>query len=151
MKSPIIRRATKKDGKQLLSLVNALADYEKLKRPSRAACARLLRDAFGKRKRIDVYLAFVDKQAVGYAIFFETYSSFLALPTLYLEDIFVLKEFRKLKIGYKLFQKVLAEAKRRGCGRMEWSVLDWNKLAINFYDKIGARQMKEWLLYRIVL
>ena len=149
MKSTAIRRATKKDGKQLLTLVNALADYEKLKRPTRAACARLLRDTFGKRKRIDVFLAFAGKQAVGYAIFFETYSSFLALPTLYLEDIFVLKEFRKQKIGYKLFQRVLAETKHRRCGRMEWMVLDWNKLALDFYKKLGAQQMKSWLLHRI--
>ena len=151
MKSIVIRRAIKKDGKQFLALVNALADYEKLKRPTRTACARLLRDAFGKQKRFDVFLAFVSSQVVGYAIFFETYSSFLALPTLYMEDIFVLKDYSKQKIGYKLFQRCLAEAKRCGCGRMEWMVLDWNKLAIKFYDRIGAKQMKQWLLYRIEL
>jgi GNAT superfamily N-acetyltransferase len=151
MSKVIIRAAKKKDGKQLLHLINALADFEKLKRPTVTARKRLLRDAFGKRKRFDAYLAFLDVAAVGYAIVFETYSSFLAKPTLYLEDIFVLPEYRGKKIGLKLFKHCLAEAKRRKCGRMEWMVLDWNVNAIRFYEKLRAKQMKKWLLYRIVL
>lgn len=146
-----IRPVRKSDGKAFLSLIDALADYEKLKRPSRAARGRLLKDGFGKRKRFGSLLAFVGKQPVGYAIFFETYSSFLARPTLYLEDIFVLPEFRKKKIGLKLFRTCLAEAKRRRCGRMEWMVLDWNINAIRFYRKLGASYMKAWHLYRLVL
>lgn len=147
----IIRRATQQDGIEFLSLINALADFEKLKRPTKAAQARLLRDAFGKKKRFSAYLAFVDTKAVGYAIVFETYSSFLARPTLYLEDLFVLPEYRKLRIGLKLFRYCLREAKRRRCGRMEWVVLDWNTNAIRFYERLHARYMKEWLLYRITL
>ncbi|MDI6767830.1 MAG: GNAT family N-acetyltransferase [Bacteroidota bacterium] len=144
-----IKRLRKKEGKIFLSLINALAAFEKLKRPSRSARARLLRDAFGRKRRFDAFLAIIGKKAVGYAIFFETYSSFLALPTLYLEDIFILPEYRSRGIGLKLFHTCMVEAERCGCGRMEWVVLDWNKNAIKFYNQIGARQMKEWLLYRI--
>ncbi len=146
-----IRPATKKDSKVFLSLINALADYEKLKRPTPAAKKRLLEDGFGKRKRFDSFLAFVDDVPVGYAIIFETYSSFLAKPTLYLEDLFILPEYRRLGIGKKFFTVLLKEARKRKCGRMEWTVLDWNQLAIDFYNKLGATYMKEWLLYRIVL
>ncbi len=146
-----IRPATKRDGNNFLSLIDALADFEKLSRPSLQARRRLLRDAFGKTKRFDAFLATVGVKPVGYAIIFETYSSFLALPTLYLEDIFVLPAYRKRRIGLRLFRRCLAEARRRHCGRMEWVVLDWNKHAIRWYKKLGARAMKEWLLYRITL
>lgn len=115
----VIRKATRKDGKVLLSLINALADFEKLQRPSPIARKRLLHDAFGKRKRFDAFLAEIDGKAVGYAITFETYSSFLALPTLYLEDIFVLPEYREGKIGLLLFRRCVEEARKRKCGRME--------------------------------
>ncbi|HEV8537686.1 MAG TPA: GNAT family N-acetyltransferase, partial [Bacteroidota bacterium] len=145
------RRARKSEARTFLSLVDALADFEKLRRPTRAARARLTRDGFGKRSRFDPFFAIVDKKAVGYAFIFETYSSFLAKPTLYLEDLFVLPEYRGKGIGLKLFRHCVAEAKRRRCGRMEWAVLDWNKNAIRFYDTYGAKQMKEWLLYRLVL
>ena len=151
MNRTVIRPLSRPHGKAFLSLVNALADYEKLKRPGRAAQSRLLRDALGKRKRFDAFLAFADGRAAGYAIVFETYSSFRARPTLYLEDLFVLPEFRKKKIGYSLFRKCLSEARRRGCGRMEWMVLDWNTPAIRFYRKLNATWMKEWMLFRIDL
>ncbi len=144
-----VRPAKKSDGPVVLSLVDALADYEKLARPSRAAKARLLKDAFGARKRIDILLAEFGGEAVGYAIILETYSSFLALPTLYLEDLFVRPESRKMGAGLKLFQRCLKDARRRGCGRMDWTVLDWNKLAIGFYKKLGAEHLKPWHLYRI--
>ncbi len=146
-----IRPAKPSDAKAFLSLVDALADYEKLKRPSTAAKKRLIADAFGKKKRIKAFLVFVDSVPAGYAITFESYSSFLAKPTLYLEDIFVLPEYRRLGIGKKFFDILLREARKRKCGRMEWTVLDWNVPAINFYNKLGAQQMKEWLLYRITL
>ena len=149
MTSITLRRASRKDGEALLTLIDALADYEKLKRPNAAARKRLLRDAFGRRKRFSVILALTAGKAVGYAIYFETYSSFLALPTLYLEDIFVLEEYRHRKIGLRLFRACRMEGKKHGCGRMEWMVLDWNKPAVRFYNRIGARRMKEWLLFRL--
>jgi len=143
------RSLTRNNGRAFLALVDALADFEKLKRPSRAARARLLRDGTGTQRRFDAYLAFAGDRAVGYAIIFETYSSFLALPTLYLEDLFVLPEFRKHKIGLQLFRLCVAEARRRQCGRMEWMVLDWNVNAIHFYDRLGARPLKGWQPYRL--
>jgi GNAT superfamily N-acetyltransferase len=145
----LIRKIKRGDEKTFLSLIDALADYEKLNRPSPSARRRLIRDGLGKKRRFDGYLAFINKQAVGYAIIFETYSSFLALPTLYLEDIFILPEFRSMGIGRTLFKHCLAESKKRGCGRMEWVVLDWNKPAVKFYDKIGAEHLREWFTYRI--
>ena len=145
----LVRWARKKESKTLLELIDALADLEKLKKPGRAARVRFLRDAFGAKKRFNVLLAFVQDKSVGYAIIFETYSSFRALPTLYLEDLFVLPEFRKQGVGLKLFRRCVVEARKRCCGRMEWMVLDWNKNAIRFYRKQRAKQMKEWLLYRL--
>jgi GNAT superfamily N-acetyltransferase len=99
---------------------------------------------------MDVFLAEYDGRAVGYAFVFETYSSFLALPTLFLEDLFVLPEYRSKRVGYSLFTAMVAEAHRRGCGRMEWAVLDWNQLAIDFYKRFGATHLKEWQVYRLV-
>jgi GNAT superfamily N-acetyltransferase len=147
----VVRRAVADDAQAILSLVDALADYEKLERPDAGARERLIRDLFGPKPRLDCWLAFLDGYPVGYAFTFETYSSFLALPTLYLEDLFVLGEYRGRQAGYALFQAVHEEAKRRGCGRLEWTVLDWNQLAMDFYDRLGARWMKEWRLYRLTL
>lgn len=144
-----IRPATPEDGDTFLTLVDALADYEKLDRPTPDARGRLLADAFGERPRISVFLGERDGQAVGYAIVLETYSSFLALPTLYLEDLFVVPGARRFGVGRAFFRALAGEALRRGCGRMEWVVLDWNQLAIDFYDKLGARQMREWHTYRL--
>jgi GNAT superfamily N-acetyltransferase len=144
-----IRSATAHDGDTFLSLVDALADYEKLDRPTPEARQRLLADAFGERQRISVFLAEREGRAVAYAIVLETYSSFLALPTLYLEDLFVLPDERRGGIGRAMITVLAEEALRRGCGRMEWVVLDWNQLAIDFYDKLGARRLSEWFTYRL--
>jgi GNAT superfamily N-acetyltransferase len=149
--APVVRRSVPEDAAVILTLVDALADYEKLAPPSAAARERLIRDLFGPRPRLDCWLAFLDGSPAGYAFALESYSSFLALPTLYLEDLFVLPEYRSRKAGYALFSEVLSEARRRGCGRMEWTVLDWNQLAIDFYRKLGGQHLKEWHLYRITL
>jgi GNAT superfamily N-acetyltransferase len=145
-----VRKATKEDASAILALVDALAAYEKLDPPDGMAKERLIKDMSGERPRFDAYLAELQGHAVGYAFVLETYSSFLALPTLYMEDLFVLPDYRKRKAGYALFSAMVKEAHDRGCGRMEWTVLDWNQLAINFYDKLGATHMKEWQLYRLV-
>ena len=150
MADPVrIRPATAADAESWLALVDALADYEKLDRPTPEARERLVRDAFGPSPRIGVHLAEVDGRPVAYSITFETYSSFLALPTLYLEDLFVLPEARRHGVGSAFFRFLAGEAVRRGCGRMEWVVLDWNQLAIGFYEKLGARHLKEWYTYRL--
>jgi GNAT superfamily N-acetyltransferase len=150
MADVVIRAAAAQDGETFLALVDALADYEKLDRPSPEARGRLLNDAFGPEPhRIQVYIAEVEGKAVAYAITCETYSSFLALPTLYLEDLFVIPDARRLGVGRAIFRYLAGEAVRRGCGRMEWVVLDWNQLAIDFYEKLGARHLKEWYTYRL--
>jgi GNAT superfamily N-acetyltransferase len=146
----LVRRAVPQDGPAILSLVIALAEYEKLAPPDSAARERLLKDVFGPRPRLECFLAECDGTPAGYAFFFETYSSFLALPTLYLEDLFILPSYRRRKIGYALFARAVAEAHSRGCGRMEWAVLDWNTLALDFYRRFGATHMREWQLYRLV-
>ena len=145
----LIRRATTDDANSFLQLIDGLAAYEKLEPPNTEAKKRLERDMSASTPRFEVYLAEMGITPVGYAIVFETYSTFLAIPTLYLEDLFVLPEYRKSGIGYALFRKIATEARKRGCGRMEWAVLDWNLLAINFYRKLGATHLKEWNVYRL--
>jgi GNAT superfamily N-acetyltransferase len=144
-----VRKATLSDSEAILDLVRGLAEYEKLSPPDAAAQKRLIRDMFSDPPRISALLAEADGAPVGYAFYFFTYSSFLALPTLYLEDLFVLPDYRKKRAGLTLFQALVIEAVRLGCGRMEWTVLDWNALAIDFYRRLGAKHMKEWHLYRL--
>jgi GNAT superfamily N-acetyltransferase len=149
MTGPIVRKATPADAPTLLRLIEALAAYERLEPPDEAARERLCSDMSSQPPRFDAYLVEVDGEAVGYAIVFETYSSFLALPTLYLEDIFVLPQHRGRRAGYELFRAMVREAYERGCGRMEWAVLDWNRPAIDFYERLGAQRLREWLPYRL--
>lgn len=147
---PTVRKATPADAESILSLVDALAEYERLAPPDAEAKKRLIRDMFTEPPRLNAYLAELDGKPAGYAFVFETYSSFLALPTLYLEDLFVLPEYRSKKAGYALFAAMVKEAYTRGCGRMEWTVLEWNQLAIDFYKRLGASHMRDWHLYRLV-
>ncbi len=146
---PRVRKAARADAPEVLRLVDALAAYEHLTPPDAAAKERLVRDMFGERPRIEAWLVEAGGVAAGYAFVFETSSSFLALPTLYLEDLFVMPEYRKQRLGAALFTAIVREAHRRGCGRMEWMVLDWNNLAIGFYERFKATHMKEWCLYRL--
>src|SRR5918911_50167 len=132
----MVRKATPDDADAILGMVVALAEFEKLPPPDEAARERLLADAFGPRPRFEIFLAELIDQVVGYAFVFETYSTFLALPSLYLEDLFVLPEYRGRKVGYALFRHCARQALDRGCGRFEWAVLDWNTHAINFYERL---------------
>lgn len=143
-----IRPYEKRDAKSLVALVRALARYEKLKPLTPAAARRLIADV---GRRIRVMMAEVDGKAVGYAIYFFTYSSFLARPTLYLEDLFVLPEHRRGGIGGKFFEALGRAARRERCNRMEWVVLDWNTPAHRFYRKLGAQPLTNWVIYRILL
>ncbi len=144
-----VRKATRSDSPGFLKLLVALANYEHLTPPTPAARRRIVNDIFSK-KLASLFVAEDRKFGqVGYALYFFTYSSFLARPTLYLEDIFVAEELRKRGIGKALFLACVREAKKRGCGRMEWAVLTWNQSAINFYEKLGARRLDEWHYYRL--
>jgi GNAT superfamily N-acetyltransferase len=144
-----VRAARPDDAGPITALIVGLAEFEKLPPPGEAAQQRLLADAFGERPRFEIFLAEVEGRPVAYAFVFETYSTFLALPTLYLEDIFVLPEYRGQAVGFKLMQFLSREAVARGCGRMEWVVLDWNRPAIDFYERLGAKHLSEWLTYRL--
>ncbi len=141
----------KVDGKNssgYLGLVESLANYEHLAPPSEEAKARLIAAATSSPPLFQAYLALVDERPVGYITFFFTYSTFLAKPTLFLEDIFVLEEERKRGIGSKLFAFCVQEAKRHGCGRMEWTALDWNVNALDFYQRMGGKK-QPWLFLRL--
>lgn len=126
----------------------ALAEFEKLRPPDASARRRLLADAFGRRPRYTLWIAELDGRVVAYAIFFFTYSSFLARPTLYLEDLFVHPDARGRGVATAIMRALAREARREGCGRCEWTVLDWNERAIRFYRALGAKEMKAWVLYR---
>ncbi len=146
-----LRKATREDGAGLLKLVVALAQFEKLTPPDAEAQKRLIEHGFGERPRFETWLGLVPEsnEPVAYAMIFETYSSFLARPTLYLEDIFVLPEFRGRGIGSALLQRCIELADERDCGRVEWTCLDWNTRAQCVYENLGARRMSEWYLYRL--
>ena len=146
-----VRAAGPGDAELVLSLIDALADYENLPRPDAAARARLLEDGFGSTPRYHALIAEGgDPPApVGYALYFETYSSFLARPTLYLEDLFIMPDARRGGHGLALFRALARVARSRGCARMEWSVLKWNRLAIDFYDHLGAAPLAKWQPYRL--
>ena len=144
-----VREAVPEEADVFLDLIDALADYEKLARPTPDARERLVRDGFSEPRRFVPYLARLDGEPAGYAITYFTYSSFLARPTLFLEDLFVLPDARRHGVGRRIFRHLAGEAVRRGCGRMEWVVLDWNQLAIDFYEGLGSSRLSEWYTYRL--
>jgi GNAT superfamily N-acetyltransferase len=148
MGSVRVRKGRKADSTRFLGLVRALADFEHLEPPSRAAQRRLVDDIF-RTKRLNLFVATDDGEVVGYALYFYTYSSFLAKPTLYLEDIYVKESHRKIGAGRALFRRCVEEAVAKGCGRMEWAVLTWNQAALRFYEKLGARRLSDWYVYRL--
>lgn len=146
-----LRRAERLDADSVLGLILALAEFEKLPPPDVEAQARLREHGFGDSPKFEVLLAEYAGAPgpVGYALLFPTYSTFLAQPTLYLEDLFVLPDYRKRGIGQALLKHCVRLAFERGCGRMEWTCLDWNTNAQAVYERMGARQMNEWYLYRL--
>ena len=146
-----LRRAEREDAETVIGLIIALAEFENLPPPDAEAQARLREDGFGDTPKFEVVLAEAEGAAgsVGYALLFPTYSTFLARPSLYLEDLFVLPEYRKRGIGKALLRHCVRAAHERGFGRLEWSCLDWNTNAQAMYESLGARRMKEWFLYRM--
>lgn len=143
----VVERAVRANGKSIIDLIVGLAKFERLKPPDRSAKSRLVRDIFDK-KLVNVFVARVGRRLVGYALYFYTYSSFIARPTLFLEDIFVHEEYRGKGVGEALFVKCAAEACGHGCGRMKWEVLTWNRKAMSFYEKLGA-EMDDLRLFKL--
>jgi GNAT superfamily N-acetyltransferase len=145
-----IRPVGAEDVDAFLALIEALAHYEQLDPPDADARARLARDVLVTPPRFWALIATLHGEPAGYAVFFETYSTFLAQPTLYLEDLFVQPAARAQGVGRTLFHACAREAVRRGCGRMEWQVLRWNDLALGFYDHLGATPLHaDWQSYRL--
>ena len=144
-----IRTATRDDVPQILSFIKHLADYEKLSHEVVATEALLEQTLFGERSYAEVLIAEYDGSAAGFSLFFHNYSTFLAKPGIYLEDLFVLPEFRGKGIGKALLKKLAAITLERDGGRLEWSVLDWNTPAIDFYKSQGAVLMDGWTVNRV--
>ena len=144
-----IRAARPADGPAFVALVRALAAFEKLPPPDDAAGVRLMADAFGARRRFDLLVAEADGRVQGYALFFETYSTFRAAPSLWLEDLFVHPDVRQNGIGRALMLELARTAVARGCERFEWTVLDWNENAQRFYRSLGAQMLGEWVVCRV--
>jgi len=137
------------DAPVILSLIKALADYEKLSHQVVATEADIERWLFGAKPVAEVIIAWEHDDAVGFALFFHNFSTFLGRPGLYLEDLFVRREWRGRGIGRRLLSHLAGIALERGCGRFEWAVLDWNEPAIGFYTSLGAQPMHEWTVFRV--
>lgn len=144
-----IRPATPQDVPLILDLIRGLAEYEKLAHEVVATEALLHETLFGERPYAEVVIAEADSETVGFALFFHNYSTFLGRAGIYLEDLFIRPQFRGHGYGKSLLQYVGQLANARGCGRFEWSVLDWNEPAIRFYEHMGAVPMTGWRIMRV--
>jgi GNAT superfamily N-acetyltransferase len=144
-----IRPATKADVPVILSFIKKLADYERLSHEVTATEKTLRETLFGRRPTAEVAIGYFKREPVGFVIFFHNYSTFLGLPGIYIEDLFVDETFRRRGFGNALFRYVAGVARDRQCGRLEWSVLDWNEPAVKFYKKLGAVPMNEWTVFRL--
>ena len=145
----MIRPATAADVPVIVRLIRALAEYERLSDQVVLDEGQFREHLFGSRPAAEVLLAEEEGRVVGFALFFPNFSTFLGRPGLYLEDLFVLPEFRGQGHGKALFRALARLAVERGCGRLEWAVLDWNEPAIGFYRALGAVPMDEWTVYRL--
>ena len=144
-----LRDAEPRDAGDIARLVRELAEYEKLAHEACAGAADFAAALFGERPRAYAMMAEVDGRAVGFALWFYNFSTFLGRPGLYVEDVFVEPTHRGLGIGKALFRALAARAVAEGCGRMEWWVLDWNAPAIGFYRGMGAVAMSDWTVQRL--
>ncbi|HEV8131505.1 MAG TPA: GNAT family N-acetyltransferase [Acidobacteriota bacterium] len=144
-----IEPATEKDVPVILRLIKGLAEYEKLADEVIATEEGLRQSLFGPRPYAEAVLAYADAEAAGFALFFHNYSTFLGRAGLYLEDLFIVPQWRGRGLGRQLLTYVARIAVARGCGRLEWSVLDWNEPAIRFYQRLGAQAMDQWTVYRL--
>lgn len=148
--SPLIRPATTADLPLILTFIRELAAYEKLLADVTADEEKLRATLFGAKPAAECILAFAaDGAPAGFAVFFTNYSTFLAQPGLWLEDLYVRPDHRGSGIGKALLLHLARLANQRGCGRMEWAVLDWNQSAIDFYESLGTRRLREWQICRL--
>jgi GNAT superfamily N-acetyltransferase len=145
----LIRGARPADARVLLELFRELAEYERLEHELRATEEQLSRALFSERPAAQALIAELGSETVGYALFFPTFSSFLATEGVWLEDLFVRPRYRGAGVGRALLAAVAARVCERAGGRLEWAALDWNELALGFYERLGARTMGEWITHRL--
>lgn len=144
-----IREAVEADAPLIATLITELAEYERLAHEVTMTEERLRGALFGERRYAEVLIAEDRGTALGFALFFHNFSTFLARPGIYLEDLFVRPAHRGAGVGAALLRRLARLAVERGCGRMEWAVLDWNEPAIGFYRRLGARPNDDWTIYRL--
>jgi GNAT superfamily N-acetyltransferase len=149
--APVFRivPATEGDVPLILQMIKALSVYEKLAHEVTATEEGLRRTLFGPAPAAEVIIGYADDEPAGFALFFQNYSTFLALPGIHLEDLFVVPAWRGRGLGRLLLTHLAALAVERGCGRLEWTVLDWNAPAIGFYKGLGARALDDWTIFRL--
>lgn len=144
-----VRAASEADLPLILAFIKELAEYERLSHEVVATEASLRKSLFGERRYAEVVIFECEGVPAGFALFFHNFSTFLGKPGIYLEDLYVRPEFRGHGIGRTLLAHLAGMAKERGCGRLEWWVLDWNESAIRFYRSLGAEAMEDWTVYRL--
>jgi GNAT superfamily N-acetyltransferase len=145
----ILRFAQESDVELVLGLVRGLAEFEKLAHEMAADAETLRRSLFADRRVAEVVIAEYGGASAGFALFFHNFSTFLGKPGIYLEDLFIKPEFRGKGIGREMLAFLAKLAVERDCGRLEWAVLDWNRRAIDFYKRLGARPMDDWTVFRL--
>jgi GNAT superfamily N-acetyltransferase len=143
-----IAPATEDDLPVILELIKGLAEYEKLAHAV-VASEETLRESLFRKRAAEVVIGYAGVEPAGFAVFFQTFSTFLGVPGMYLEDIFVDPKWRRNGLGRQLLEHLARIANERGYGRLEWSVLDWNQPAISFYKALGAKPMDEWTVFRL--
>ena len=142
------RDAAPEDAGLILSFIQALADYEKLNSQVQAT-EELLREWIFEKQKAEVFFALADGKEVGFALFFHNFSTFLGKAGIYLEDLYVLPEYRGQGIGKAILRRLAQLTRERGCGRLEWACLDWNQPSIDFYRSLEARSMDDWTVFRL--
>jgi len=145
----LIRTANENDVPAIFALIKELAEFEKLADQINTTENELRKTLFGEDRFVEILLAEFNGEIVGQALFFKNFSTFLGKPGIYLEDLYVKPEMRGKGIGKMLLDKIISIAKERNYGRVEWSVLDWNETAIDFYKKIGAKPLDDWTIFRL--
>ena len=143
-----LHHATEHELPIILALIKELAEYEKLSHAV-VATEKILRESLFERRAAEVVIGYAGDEPAGFAVYFRTFSTFLGVPGMYLEDLFVVPRFRRHGLGRQLLVHLARIADERGYGRIEWSVLDWNELAIGFYKSLGAAPMDEWTVFRL--